>query len=482
MTNHIPVLVIGAGPVGLVTAALLTHYDIPVRIIDKKPSSTKTSNAVAIHARTLELLNILGLSEKFVNEGWRVNSIELYTSLEHLASFCFKFIESKYDFVCCIPQSLTEQYLIEHLASKGVQVERGIDVNSIENEITQTVAVKTNKETIIANWVVACDGYHSTARQALDIPYEGADMGFKFIMIDSPIVWEYPLDSMYAGTSKELGVALFPMLHSVRIIAEVSNSPTFNHAEPDENNFMKIVKRCLPGDMKIDKPLWSSKFWIHERLAKNYVQGHVLLAGDAAHAHSPAGGQGMNTGMQDAINLCWKLALIIKGDAKEGLLCSYEEERRPVAQEVLANTSRLSNIALSKNKALIKIRNILMPLVTKPHFIQKKVASFISETAINYEASSFVSGHSVHGLKPGDRLSYFGELDDKHLLIDFSGDAHAGLNNSLVTVINAKQFDLPDKLKDIKEGYCLLRPDCYIGYLGNDLTEVEQYLQKIHGN
>ncbi|MSO14247.1 FAD-dependent monooxygenase [Rickettsiales endosymbiont of Trichoplax sp. H2] len=480
MKNRANVLVVGAGPVGLLTAALLTHYGVSMRIIDKRSDPTKTSNAVAVHARTLELFNTLDLSEKFINTGRLIKSMELYSCLKHFASIDFKFIGSQYDFVCCIPQSQTERLLIEYLANRGIQVEREVEVINIEKDVAQSVTVVTNKETIVADWVVACDGYHSVIRQVLDIPYEGKDLELKFIMIDSPIDWQYSLDSMYTGLNEQLSVMLFPMQNSVRIMAEVSHSIEFNNAEPNEDIFMQIFKRCLPGDIKIHKPLWSSKFWIHERLATNYVKGRVLLAGDAAHVHSPAGGQGMNTGMQDAFNLSWKLALIINGGAGETLLQSYQQERRPVAQKVLASTTHMTKSVLSKNKILNKIRNILMSLITKPSIIQRKITSFISETAINYETSSIVLGHSINGLKPGDRLPCFVKNNVKHLIIDFSGNAKSVLNDDkFITVINASEVNLPSELNNIKEGYCVLRPDFYIGYLGNDLLEVQQYIKKV---
>lgn len=476
-----PVLIIGAGPVGLTTAAMLAHYGVPVRIIDKKPLPCQTSNAVAIHARSLELFNLLGLAEKFLKAGRLAKSMEMYANRLHLASVNFDLIESQYNYVCCVPQSITEQILIEYLQSLGVLVERSHELINLCVGMDHLVMVATNKETIEANWVVACDGYHSKVREVMNIPFEGDDLKLDFMMIDAPVSWDLSLDSLYAFFSEDVSLALFPMQDSVRMIAEVSHAPQFQNVEPDENVFMDIAEQCVPGDFIISKLLWRSKFSIHERLARQYIDGHVILAGDAAHAHSPAGGQGMNTGLQDAINLAWKLALVVRGEAHENLLSSYEEERRPVAQQVLSISGYMTDVALSKNIVLSKLRNILMPLLTKLSTVQKKIIGFIGETAINYEKSSIVSGQCYHHLHPGGRSAWINPTFGlKYILIDFKGDAQeAFTDNEWVQVIAASTLDLPDDLRRLDNVYCILRPDFYIGYLGDNLHDAQQYFQKI---
>ncbi len=481
MVNVTPVLIVGAGPVGLTAAAMLNHYGIPVRIIDKKPLPTQTSNAVVIHSRTLELMGMLGLTNQFVAAGRLTKSMEMYSNLSHLASIHFDLIESQYKYLCCVPQNITEKILIEHLTQQGISVERSIELLSINTEMDQTVTVVTDKGTIEANWVVACDGYHSKARESLNIPYEGSDMKLNFMMIDAPVTWDLSLESMYGCFNDQLSLALFPMKNSVRMIAEISHAPQYINTEPNEAVFMKIAEGCVPGSIKIDKPLWSSKFWIHERLAAQYLQGHVLLAGDAAHAHSPTGGQGMNTGLQDAINLAWKLALVVQGEANEKLLLSYQEERRPVAQQVLSVSSFMSEAALTKNRIASTLRTVLMPLISKLNVVQKKAVGFLSETSINYEKSSIVSGHSYQNTHPGDRSAYTDPAPGlKHTVLDFKGDAEKIFSgNKWVQVINAPTLNLAGKLGQLDNVYCILRPDFYIGYLGDNLNEVQNYFQKI---
>lgn len=481
MDKVTPVLIIGAGPVGLTAAAMLVHNGVHVRIIDKKPLATQTSNAVAVHARTLELLSIIGLTEKFLEAGRLAKSMEMYTNRHHLASINLDLIESRYNYVCCVPQFVTEQILIDYLQQHDVLVERSHELISIDGDVNHSVTAVTNKETIEANWMLACDGFRSKARELLAIPYEGDDMKLDFMMIDAPVTWDLSLDSLYGCFSDDVSLALFPMKKSVRMIAEISHAPQYKNIEPDENVFMDIAERCVPGSMVIGKLLWRSKFWIHERLAREYLKGHVILAGDAAHAHSPAGGQGMNTGMHDTINLAWKLAMVIKGVAHEDLLTTYQEERRPVAQQVLSTSGHLTEVALTKNVILSNLRNVLMPLVTKLNVVQKKIIGFIGETAINYEKSSLVAGHSYHHLHPGDRSAWINPASGlKHTLIDFKGDASVVFaGNQWMEIVSANTVDLPDDLKKLDNVYCVLRPDFYIGYLGDSVNEIQQYFHKI---
>ncbi|MAR84540.1 MAG: hypothetical protein CMF55_07110 [Legionellales bacterium] len=480
MPDQIPVLIVGAGPVGLTAAAFLTHYGVPVRIIDKKLEATQTSNAVAIHARTMELLEIIGLSESLLSVGHLVKASHVYSNRKKVASLDFSNIESRYPFVCCVPQCETERLLIEHLEHQGVEVERGITIEHRLSDAEQGITLSSSHGDIQAQWVLACDGYHSVLRDDCHVPYVGEDLKFKFIMIDAPLEWDHPLDPMSIALGATCTLALFPMQHSVRLLAEVSRSSDFKEAEPTQATFSAIVERYLPGKMLIKEPLWASQFWIHERLAEQYRDHRVFFAGDAAHVHSPLGGQGMNTGIQDVINLCWKLAYVIKQQASEDVLNSYQEERRPVAQAVLSATTRLSKIAFSHSAIIRGLRNVVLSCVTRLPAVQRKITAAMSQTVYRYCNSSIVAEGRLAHLQAGSRFPYWTPSEWQHGLIDYVGNAKEMFkDDDRLTVIPADSLELPKALVHLSNQYCLVRPDGYIGCVSHDIGRIRAYLDQL---
>lgn len=485
--NHCDVLIIGAGPVGLTTAAFLNHYGIDVKIIDKNSQATTTSNAVGMQARTLELFQLLGLDQAFMKAGKHVRFFAAYRHQKIIGTFDFNHVSSDHHYICNIPQSATESILIDHLAQHNLHVERRKTLTGFttqNNGVTASITTPTNDETIHCNWLIACDGYHSTVREQLNVPYRGDDLPQKFLMIDAPVTWTEPLDSICLSTEKNLGLTLFPMLNSVRMILEVSHNKKYKGIETfDQQLFMDVAQSCLPGTMNIGTPLWQSHFWVHERLADHYNIDRVFLVGDAAHAHSPAGGQGMNTGMQDAINLSWKLAWTIKGHGSAQLLQSYQQERRPVAQRVLKRSSKMTKIGMGNSLLPRLIRNYIAPLLLRTDAVQKAFTNYIAETDINYRNSAIVSGTAQQHLYPGDRIAAMPLIDTTHkcVILDFSGD----LKNTceeFATIAKIHTIKSPQQLANttlakLKCTYCVIRPDLYIGYMGNDQHALKDYLK-----
>ncbi len=478
--NHIDVLIVGAGPVGLTMASFLKHYGINFRIIDKKDQPTQTSNAVGVQARTLELLNEINLSEKITEGGRHIKAAHYYMNKKHVGEIDFDAVKSQYPYVCCIPQSKTEAIFNEHLMQSGVTVERSTTLEKLEkinDRLTATISKAQGNETIHANYVIACDGYHSTVREFAKVKYQGKDLTYRFLMIDSPVTWDQSLDSMYIAVANGLALAMFPMQESVRMIADVSKSPKLKKLDQaDEKIFADIVKQCLDTDtMKIDKPLWQSAFWIHERLSNHYRDGNIFFMGDAAHAHSPAGGQGMNTGMQDAINLAWKLALVIKHNGNKTLLDSYEAERKPIAQTLITNASKATNIMLSNTPFYWLVRTFIFPRLLSMKSFKAAMSTAIAEVNINYRKSPIVSGKAQGHIKPGMRIATLNSpLKGKHLLVDAIGDAKEKLSDYQDTVEFTDLTRAPNELKALS-GYCLIRPDYYIAYVGHRLTDIKHY-------
>ncbi len=503
MKSNIPVLIVGAGPVGLTMAAELHRYGIACRIIDKKPEATKTSNACVIQARTLELLASMGIVEEILKKSLKITSVHMSAGWHSLAKLHTKVMDSPYPFLASLPQNETEAILINHLEKLGIIVERNVTFESFEQDdeiVTAKVFTTHGAETITANWLIGADGYKSTVREQTKIDYVGEDPLQKFIMIDAPIKSEHPLNTLLGFTSNEYTLLIVPFQDSCRLIAEVSQNPKYQNIEQiDEKIFMEICSKFLQKPITIGKARWNSKFFIHEKLAKAYRLKRIFLLGDAAHVHSPAGGQGMNMGMQDAINLAWKLALVEKQKSSPDLLDSYEAERRPVAQAVIKFTHTLIKGATSRNKAINILRNFLIPIISRFPPIQKMMVNGIAQLRFNYRKSPIVlAAENQYLLFAGDRApnvtTHQNEMlfdiltRDKHFILSYRGN-NAYLKKleqkyaGLFQIISVSELDIAIIQRYNMNGptYCIIRPDNYIGYIGKDIEdiEIEKYFQRL---
>lgn len=483
MSGQNSVLIVGAGPVGLTLAAFLSKQGVHCHLVDKKNAATQTSNAVAIHARTLELMQQIELSESLINAGKKVRYSEVGANKKRLARWDLNHIDSDFPFALCVPQSQTEQILIDHLETEGQQVawqHELIHLSQSEQGVRATFQTPSGEQTLEADWLVACDGYHSKVRESVGINYPGHDLKQQFIMIDAP-VQEPNIDEIVIYTTGDLSFMLFPMKESVRMVAEVSHHPTY--AQSNEINtelFQKIAKVCLPYELEIGQALWQSKFWIHERLADRFRQQRVFLAGDSAHAHSPAGGQGMNTGMQDAINLAWKLSMVINGQASECLLDSYEAERRPVAKAVIESADRLTHLATTQNACLTWLRDKIVPVLAQLNLAQDHMANHLGETAIRYKNSPIIREHRYAGFSNGQLCPLRAyRANPTHVLLYL--DDLPTLPQHMSIQAQALNSDQAKQLGMSTAGYCLVRPDGYIGYIGDDIMAISRYWDQITG-
>lgn len=476
--DHKNVLIVGAGPCGLTAAAFLTHYGISCRVIDQKKGPVLTSNAIGVQARTLELLEEIDLEQSFLEAGVACKTAEIYLDKKLLINIdMFGHIRSKYPFMCMVPQDKTESILLGFLKKQGVHVEyatRALQIDEKENQVLTQVEFNGKKETIYSEWLIGSDGYHSMVRDVAQVEYEGEDYTYKFILIDAPV--EIPSDlekKTLVGSGDDFTLMMFPTQNSYRLLAEVSESERYQF-DPDPEIFRTMVEAVLPGDISIGETIWSSKFYIHERLAKHYRKGRIFLAGDAVHTHLPAGGQGMNTGIQDSINLSWKLAQVIQGRSSNNILNSYMEERRPVAQKVLKLTKKTGKQILNQNPILkFMMKQVIAPL-SRVGLLQDILTNTMAQVSIHYRGSSLSKGRSMNGLKPGDRCVDLPlkQLGSNYCLIDGVGNIpevwKEQFSIELVqhSTLNSKPF----------KGYCLVRPDRYIAYLGTDLQALERHL------
>ena len=388
-------LIAGAGPAGLSLAITCGRFGLPVRIIDKAPESSRFSKALAIWSGTLEAFSAMGVVDSFVAEGRRLQSVKLGDGRRELGSIPVgEGIDSPYPFPILIPQSRTELLLAERLDSLGTKVERGVELIGIAQDDESAIATMRHRDGREENarfrYVVGCDGARSIVRESLGIEFEGATEEQTFLLCDARI--EGPLDSasIYIWWHNGGSVALFPIHDDVwRVFAIRVGSKS------DEPPAIDEMQRALdlhgPGNLTLRDSGWLSAFRINERLAGRFRAGRFFLAGDAAHIHSPAGGQGMNTGIQDGVNLGWKLAYALAGVADpELLLESYEAERRPVASDVIKGATQALHFGFGDSVFVRAARDIAVPILSRIPAVRRMLQTQLSETAIVYDDGPLV--------------------------------------------------------------------------------------------
>src|ERR1700761_3002996 len=340
------VLIAGAGPVGLTMAMELARYGLSVRIVDKNEHRTDKSKAIVVWPRTLELLDRVGpeVTERFIHIGLKATSTNMFSGDQQIAHIDLSTVDSPYKFVLLIQQSETERLLEEQLATFGVNVERQVQ---LEGFVQSADGVTCNldysdgrQETVEADWLIGCDGAHSTVRHTLAKTFEGSTLLNDWILADLHIAGLDGPPAISIHWHVDGVLALFPLGGTrYRLIADAGSSTSTTigeHQTPTLAQVQQILITRGPKGVAGSEPVWLSNFTINERKVADYRTGRVFLAGDAAHVHSPAGGQGMNTGMHDAFNLAWKLSLVSRRmHDSELLLTSYNAERGAVARLVL---------------------------------------------------------------------------------------------------------------------------------------------------
>lgn len=411
------VLIAGAGPVGLTMASELARYGLNVRIIDKNIQRTDKSKALVIWPRTLELMDRMGpgCAQRFIEAGLQVPGARILSKRDEIASIDLTQIDSPHNFVLMIPQSDTERLLEQHLASLGVKVEREVELTQFKpgtGGVSCTLRHSDGtEEATEASWLIGCDGVHSTVRHQLGMEFQGSTLLSDWILADIHLDGVPGAPAIEIYWHAEGVLAVFP-LHGTRyrVIADVGESSGSigegHRPTPTVQDIQQILDVRGPGGIQASDPVWLSSFSINERKVSDYRVGRVFLAGDAAHVHSPAGGQGMNTGMQDACNLAWKLALVSRGIcAPEPLLSSYSAERSAIAKIVLEATGKATVMAVMKGGVKQAIRNHVASLLFGFTPIKHMMANLLSEVAIEYSESPLnaPSPHVPGGPEPGQR-------------------------------------------------------------------------------
>lgn len=362
------VLIVGAGPSGLALANTLARAGISFVVLDKLAEGQNTSRAAVLHAHTLEVLEEIGVSQRLAEQGIRIDKFAIRDRDRSLVQLRFDKLPSRHPYLLMLPQDRTEAALADALESAGGAVQRGWTVDSVEDLGDQVRVLATSatgdQRTYLARYVVGADGMHSIVRKTAGIGFSGSSYEDSFVLADVEMDWSHGSDEVKLFFSPQGLVVVAPLAEGVyRIVATLADAPE----HPDLAHVQALLDTRGPsaGHTQVTKVLWSSRFRLHHRVADAYRHGRLFLAGDAAHVHSPAGGQGMNTGIVDACVLGRILAEVISGRREASFLDEYQSMRRPAAVEVLKLAGRLTTMATMKHAPQRAMRNLLLSIMDR---------------------------------------------------------------------------------------------------------------------
>jgi len=488
--NQHPIVIVGAGPTGALLACELARRGTEVRLIEKAPAPATESRAGGVHSRTLELFQRLGIVDELLAAGNPIRALSFRSGTRRIGGVDFACLDGPYPFMLHLPQYETQRVLDRYLERLGVQVERGVELLQLSQD-QDGVSLRTRQGSgegaISASYVVGCDGAHSTVRHQLGMPFEGQGYENDWLGADVDVDWEYPdwEAQVFAGPRGVLACFPFGRGHW-RVFAPMVADRSEEHAPPSLEEMRALVGERGPAHMHIDNPTWLGVFRASRRSAPHYRQGRVFLAGDAVHIHSPAAGQGMNTGLGDAANLGWKLALVADGRAPESLLDTYEPERAPVARQVIEATHRLVKIFGQTSPLKLRLRDCLLPRLMSNPLAQRKIAGRLSQHSVSYRGGPLaIPCRSEGPVHSGDRapdvtgLQRNGEVTSLFALIRRPGhtvfvacDANAGADGlpallqrlaayeDALSVFSVDPADPLARRYGLKAGWaCAIRPE-----------------------
>lgn len=496
------ILIVGAGPTGLVLALWLHRLGVRARLIDKAPAPGMASRALGIQARTLEFYRQLGIADAVVARGLEFTAANFWARGRHAARAAFGAMGkgiSPYPYMLILPQDAHERLLIEALAGLGVQVERGSELLEVEQGAGRIVArlrrADGTEERCETLYLAGCDGAHSRVRAAIGANFPGGTYAHRFYVAD--VVAHGPVTNgeLHVALDDEDFLGVFPMQGEghVRLVGTVKQQADDAPA-PQWADVQGTVLRRL--GIEVAQVNWFSTYHVHHRVAAPWRQGGTFLLGDAAHLHSPVGAQGMNTGIADATNLGWKLAAVLQGHAAPALLESFEAERIPFARRLVATTDRMFTLATSPGLVARILRTQLLPramaLATASPTVRRFMFRTLSQTALHYRASP-VSEGKAGGIHAGDRMPWvpFGGADNFAPLaaldwqLHLHGTAPAALAEAASTrglALHAFPWSPAAAAAGLaKDALYLVRPDGYVGLADQtaDPARLGAYLDRL---
>ncbi|MEP6655623.1 MAG: FAD-dependent monooxygenase [Betaproteobacteria bacterium] len=410
------VLIAGAGPTGLFLALWLTRLGVRVRVIDKVAEPGTTSRAIGVQARTLEFYHQVGLADEIIERGLTLGAANLWVRGRRVARIPFGDMGvgvSPYPYMLMFPQDEHERVLIERLAALGVTVERPTELASFEQRgdriVAQLKRADGSDETCDAAYLAGCDGARSVVREALKTGFPGGTYSHVFYVADAVGTGPVMDHELHIALDDAAFLGVFPMKGNghARLIGTVKDTAADGQRPLAWSDISGSILVRL--GIEVDRVNWFSTYHVHHRVAAHFRAGRTFLLGDAAHIHSPVGGQGMNTGLGDAVNLAWKLAAVLQQRAPARMLDTYEPERIAFANRLVATTDRVFQMVTSDGTTARWIRTrivpYLMPLVFSVRAMRRFMFRAISQTAIEYRRSALSCG-SAGSIKAGDRLPW----------------------------------------------------------------------------
>jgi len=478
------VLIVGAGPTGLVLALWLARLNVRVRIIEKADAATTTSRALAVQARTLELYAQMGLADTVVSRGRRMTAANLWVAGRQVAHAPLGDMGagiSPYPFALIYPQDEHERLLTEHLADAGITIERQtalVDYEDAGDRVRAPLRLADGStHTCEAAYLAGCDGAHSAVRHAMSIGFPGGAYDHLFYVADVDAGGDVMNGELHVAFDETDFLAVFPLKgeRRARLVGTIVDA---SHAADDSLSWNDVSHRAIDWlHVDVARVNWFSTYRVHHRVADRFRSGRAFLLGDAAHIHSPVGGQGMNTGIGDAINLAWKLAAVCHSAADPGILDTYATERMAFARRLVATTDEAFSSVTSTTAVARAIRLHLVPFLvpTLFSFSAMRGAMFrvISQTSINYRRSALSDGRAGQ-IRGGDRLPWIESVNNFALLKSLAWQLHVYGEATTDTRMYCEQHRLPLHVfawhrdagaAGIEEhSLYLVRPDGYVGF------------------
>jgi 2-polyprenyl-6-methoxyphenol hydroxylase-like FAD-dependent oxidoreductase len=496
-------VIIGAGPTGLSMASQLIRHGIDFIILEKNAGPTPLSKAVVVQARTLEIFRELGIADEALRRGRMTTRMQLYRNGKRKLAVDLSGLGtglSEFPFALSLEQSKTEKLLHEYVQQHGKDVRWSSQLTGFtQNDSGVTVRYEEasgTEHTIAAQYLVGCDGAGSLVRHGLGLQFEGSTEPKLFyvadVVIDSPVICE---DTLYMYMIPKGFALFFPMEgdHHYRMIGMLPDAGEEAH----EYAFSEIEQTIGPqlGSPVTFKELrWFSTYRIHSRKATAFRKGRCFIAGDAGHIHTPAGGQGMNTGIQDAYNLAWKLACVIRGEAGDLLLQTYDSERTGNAKHLLRTTDRMFDI-MSGAKPLWRVLRgvvfaLILRIVSKSNRVRKRIFPLLGQIGIAYPDSLLSVKSAIGTVKAGDRMPYFTFANGRivfsyleapvfKLLYFGDGNPENPLTGGKIQPEFKAFNEVPAVFGKETNFYVLLRPDNHVSYIGKDPEQCRQLLERI---